>query len=201
MATTHALAGILLGGAVAVVVPEFAAVAFAAGALGGAAPDLDLPRDHRRTLHFPVYSTLAAALVAPVALFAPGPVTVGVAVFTLAVACHGLMDALGGSLEHRPWEATTEKAVFSHYHGRWLRARRWVRYDGAPEDAALAVGLAVPAAFVFPDRVPILAALVALSVGYALVRRRLVAVGEWLVARLPARLLGVVPDDLLGDYV
>jgi len=200
MATTHVLAGILLAGGVAVAAPEFATVAFAAGALGGAAPDLDLPRGHRRTLHFPVYTALVAGAVCLVALLVPGPITVGIAVFALAAALHGPMDALGGSLEHRPWEATVERAVFSHYHGRWLPARRWVRYDGAPEDAALAAGLAVPAALAFPGRTPIIAALVAVSVAYALVRRRLVALGEWLAARAPERFLRAVPDDLLGDY-
>ncbi|EMA32365.1 hypothetical protein C446_14674 [Halobiforma nitratireducens JCM 10879] len=59
--------------------------------------------------------------------------------------------------------------------GRWIRPRRWVRYDGAPEDAALAVALAAPSLVVFDGWLAaVVAAGVTISLLYALVRRRLV---------------------------
>ncbi len=80
-----------------------------------------------------------------------------------------------------PWNGRTERAVYDHVHGRWIRPRRWIRYDGAPEDAALAVALAVPALVVFDGWLTALVlGGVAISVGYALVRRRVVDwTGEW----------------------
>src|SRR6056297_545185 len=54
------------------------------------------------------------------------------------VALHAASDALGGGLELKPWRATSERAVYDHFRGRWIRPRRWVRYDGAPEDLAFA---------------------------------------------------------------
>lgn len=201
MATTHALFGALLGGVLVPVAPELAPVAFAAGAAGGVAPDLDLYAGHRRTLHFPVYYGVAAALALPVALLVPGPATVAAVVFLAAAALHSAMDALGGGLELRPWEATSDDAVYSHFHGRWLAARRWVRYDGAPEDAALAAAAALPVFAVYGDfTTPLVGGAVALSVGYAAVRRRLVDLGEWLVARAPDPVLARVPERFVADY-
>jgi hypothetical protein len=202
MATTHALVGILMGAVALFVAPEFAPVALAAGAAGGLFPDLDLYAGHRKTLHFPVYYAVAAAGALAAALVAPTAVTVGAALFLAAAATHSLMDALGGGLELRPWEATTDEAVFSHFHGRWLRARRLVRYDGAPEDFALGAVLAVPAlALTGEPFETVVLGLVAVSAVFAFLRRRLVTFGEWLFARVPAPVVERLPEDMVGDFV
>lgn len=57
MATTHALAGVVLGTAVWALVPEAGMLPVLAAALGGLFPDFDLYAGHRKTLHFPVYFT------------------------------------------------------------------------------------------------------------------------------------------------
>ena len=198
MATTHAFAGLALAAAIALVAPQFATVLAVAAILGGLAPDLDLYAGHRRTLHFPVYYWALAVPASLVAALVPTAATVGLAVFLLAAAVHSATDVLGGGLELKPWRGTSDRAVYSHYHGRWLAPRRWVRYDGAPEDLVLAAALALPALLVFdgPIRL-VVAALLAVSAGYALVRKPLVRVAEWLVARAPESVLAVAPERFL----
>jgi hypothetical protein len=89
--------------------------------------------------------------------------------------------------------------VYDHVRGRWIRPRRWIRYDGAPEDAALAVALAVPTlAFVPPDAVPMLhpavVAVVAVSVAYAGLRRHVAALTAQLATFVPAGARPYLPD-------
>ncbi|MFC3477444.1 metal-dependent hydrolase [Halobacterium litoreum] len=195
MATTHALAGLALAALVAPVAPEHAPTIAAAGLAGGVFPDLDLYAGHRRTLHFPVYYGVAAALAAALAVVSPSALTVGAAVFLAAAALHAAGDALGGGLELEPWRATSERAVYSHFHGRWIRPRRLVRYDGAPEDVAVAAVLGVPAALALgPPTHRVVAAALAVSAGYAAVRKYLPTVATRLVAVVPEGVRRRVPD-------
>ena len=195
MATTHALMGLALSALVTLVAPEYAPVAAASGLAGGAFPDLDLYAGHRRTLHFPVYYAIAAGAAAGVAVLAPGAWTVGAAVFLAAAALHAATDALGGGLELEPWRATSDRAVYSHFHGRWLRPRRWVRYDGAPEDLALAAAVSVPASLAYGPQIHrVVAGALALSAGYALVRKRLPAAAAWLLGSLPDDVQHRIPE-------
>jgi hypothetical protein len=202
MATTHLLAGLTVASAVAVVAPEFGPVALVAAAVGGVLPDLDLYAGHRKTLHFPVYLPVAAAVATPLALLVPSQVTVALAVFLLAAGLHSAMDALGGGLELKPWHGTSDRAVFSHYHREWIAPRRLVRYDGAPEDLVLASVLAVPAFVVFESPVEEgIVAVLAVSAVYVLLRKPMVRFGEWLVERLPPAVVGRIPDAVIGDLV
>jgi hypothetical protein len=195
MATTHAMAGLAVAALASFVAPEHAPTLAAAGLAGGVFPDLDLYVGHRRTLHFPVYYAVAAVAAAVAAVLAPGAWTAGGAVFLAAAALHAASDVLGGGLELEPWEATSERAVYSHFHGRWLPPRRFVRYDGSPEDVALAAGVGVPAALAFGTTVQwLVAGALAVSVGYALVRRRLPRLVRRLVSLVPAALRRRLPD-------
>ncbi len=180
MVTTHAVVGATVGVGVGLLAPEYATAAAAGGFVGGVFPDLDLlVGDHRRSLHFPVYYWLVALPAAAVAAVAPGPATVGAAVALVAAAGHSASDALGAGDELRPWEATTDDAVYFHWHGRWIRARRWVRYDGAPADAALTAAFATPGIVAVGGRVGAACVVcVAVGVVYALVRKRVPDVAE-----------------------
>ena len=204
MATTHALAGVLIGLGVLAAVPEAGAPVLLAGALGGAFPDLDVLAVHRRTLHFPLGYAVLSALATATALFGPAavatPVAVAVAVFFAAAAVHTASDVFGGGLELRPWEATSDRALYDHLRGRWRPPRRWIRYDGAPEDFMLALALGLPsfAALDGPARLAV-AALVVVSGLYAMFRRPLVDGGERLVGSLPPGLLRLVPETLIED--
>ncbi|QFU83111.1 metal-dependent hydrolase [Natronorubrum aibiense] len=194
MATTHALWGMAVALPVLAIAPEFAPAAFVAGVVGGLAPDFDLYAGHRKTLHYPVYASLSTVPALALALAVPSSVTVVLAVFLAAAAIHAVTDVLGGGLELRPWEATSERGVYSHYHDRWLPPRRWVRYDGAPEDLLLA-GLAALALSVGTSGAVTAVALVLFTVSavYVLLRKSLASVAERLAALVPASLRHHVP--------
>lgn len=177
MATTHAFVGLAIAAAVATVAPEYALPAAVGAVVGGLFPDLDLLATHRRSLHFPVLYWVPTLPAVGIALAAPSPLSVGAALFLVTAAAHSTSDVIGGGLEPRPWEGTSDRAVYAHLSGRWLAPRQWIRYDGAPEDLVLATLLAVPALVVFEGRIraAVVAGLVA-SALYTLVRKRIV---EW----------------------
>ncbi|MFP8951842.1 metal-dependent hydrolase [Natrialbaceae archaeon A-arb3/5] len=198
MASTHAFAGLVLAAVLAVLAPQFAFAVAVAAIAGGLFPDLDLYAGHRRTLHFPVYYWLLALPTSIVAVLVPTQATVAVAVFLLAAAVHSFMDIFGGGLELKPWRETSNRAVYSHYHGRWLEPRRWVRYDGSPMDLALAGALAVPGLVIFDGYIQtVMLALLAISAGYTLVRKPLAGVAEWLLERIPDPVLAYLPERFL----
>lgn len=199
MLPTHALAGMALALPVALAVPELAGLALLAGFVGGILPDLDLYAGHRKTLHYPFYYSLAALVAVAAALVYTSAVTVAVALVLLGAALHSVTDVFGGGLELRPWEGTSQRAVYDHYRGEWIPPRRWVAYDGSPGDLALSVVLAVPLLVAVEGALSmvVLAALT-VAVVYTALRRVLPAVAELLVTqvlepRLPARLLAHVP--------
>lgn len=175
MATTHAFVGLAMASVVAVVAPEVGVPAAIGAIAGGLFPDLDMVAVHRQTLHFPVYYWVAAIPAGAVALVAPGPLTVGVALFLLSAAVHSASDVLGGGLELRPWEGTSEKAVYVHPARKWLRPRQWIRYDGAPEDLAVGIAFAIPGLVTFDGSLRTAAlAGIAVSAVYTLLRKRIV---------------------------
>lgn len=195
MATTHALAGVAVAAATLLVAPEYAPVAAPAALAGGVFPDFDLYAGHRKTLHFPVYYAAATPLAGALALLAPGPATVALSFFLLAAALHSVMDVFGGGLELEPWLATSDRAVYDHFGGRWIPPRRWVRFDGAPEDFALAVALGLPSLYLYEGVVrDLVVAALAVSGAYALARKRLAPVWRRLAAALPARVRQRLPD-------
>jgi hypothetical protein len=179
MATTHAFVGLALASAYAVAGGEFASVAAAAAIAGGVFPDLDLIAEHRKTLHFPEYYAVLATVGVAVAVVVPSAASVGAAAFFVSAAVHAVSDVLGGGLEARPWLAESDRGVFLHTQNRWAAPRRYVRYDGAPEDLAVAVLFAVPGWVAFDGWIRgAVVAGVAVSTGYVLVRKRLPALEE-----------------------
>lgn len=202
MATTHALAGMVLVSVTALVAPEYAPVAVGGAAAGGIFPDLDLYGNHRRTLHYPVVYSVGAVPLIALAVLTPGPITVAGAAFVTSAAVHSVMDALGGGLELKPWQGTSDRAVYSHYHGRWLRPRRWIRYDGAPEDVAFASLLTVPILLYFTGTIRTMTLLfLGISVFYGLIRKPMVLVTEWLLGALPSDIVERLPDRFTNDFV
>lgn len=201
MATTHALAGLSLAAVAAALVPEAGLPAVAAAALGGLFPDFDLYAGHRKTLHYPVYYSAAAVGALALALAVPSTATLALALFLAAAALHSAMDAAGGGLELKPWEGTSDRAVFDHHRGRWIAPRRWVRYDGAPEDLLLAAVLAAPVLVAFdgPVEAFVVGAL-AVSAAYALLRKPLVSAAEAVVDALPARTVERLPERFVEDF-
>lgn len=195
MATTHALAGVVLGSAALRVAPEFAPVALAAAVVGSVFPDFDLYAGHRKTLHFPVYYAALAVPVAALAVALPRATTVALALFVVGAALHSLMDAFGGGLELEPWRATSDRAVYDHFRGRWVAPRRWIRYDGSPEDLALAAVFAAPAIVVHEAPVrELVVGVLAVSAGYAVFRKPLARVWGQLASTVPHSVENYVPE-------
>ena len=194
MATTHALYGMAVGASLLAISPEYAPVAMAVGFLAGFLPDLDAYAAHRRTLHFPVYFSLAAVPAVAVAALAPMRLTIVLATALVAMALHAVMDAGGGGLSLRPWDEQPDRAVYSHFHGRWVAPKRLVEYDGAPSDFVLALGAGLPLLVVTTGPLRLLVAgTLVFSAGYVLVRKRLVEIVTVAIRYTPARLHVLVP--------
>ena len=174
MTTTHVFAGLALCAPVAMAYPEFATPLAAGAIVGGLAPDADVVATHRRTFHFPILGGVVAIPAVLLAVALPTTVTVAVAAAAVAAWLHAASDAYGGGSGFDPWENPIDRAVYDHVRGRWIAPRGLIRYDGAPEDAVLAVGLGLVALLVFDGWVDaVVLAGIALSIGYALLRRRI----------------------------
>lgn len=205
MLPTHAIIGVALALPVAVVFPEFASIALLAGLLGGVFPDFDMYFGHRKTLHYPTYYSGLAIAVVPVFIVIPTTVTIALTLILVGAAVHSVMDIFGGGLELRPWEATSDRAVYDHYRSKWLAPRRLIRYDGAPEDFLLASVVSIPLLIALDGMfqwVVVLSVVVAAI--YAAVRRILPALAVLLVDRLlvpilPEQVLATVPSRYLQD--
>ena len=200
MATTHALVGAAIAAAAATALPETAPAALVAAVVGSVFPDMDLYAGHRRTLHYPAYYWVAVAAALVVAALSSTPLAVAAVLFLLGAAVHSVMDAFGGGLELRPWEGNSDRAVYDHLNGRWLPPKRWVPYDGAPEDLLLAGLLSAPAFLVFGEDPLVRAGLVgvlAVSAAWVALRRRVASVSERFAAALPASVRAYVPERFL----
>lgn len=186
MATTHGF----VGAAVALPVlswlaPEFLLVGTAAAFIGGMLPDVDLFYRHRQLLHYPYLGWIAVAVAVPVAAWWPAPETVAAACAAAAAALHSFMDQFGGGRETRPWRRQSDRSVYSHLHGQWLQPRRWIRYDGSPEDFLFQAAVAVPVLLTAPQPLQRPGLLILLvSLGYTVLRKQM-----WLL-----------PDPLLAYF-
>jgi hypothetical protein len=195
MLPTHAMVGVAIAAPLVALAPEHATLALTGGVVGSVLPDLDMYAGHRRSLHYPTGYTLAAVLTAVVAGALGTPLSVGVAFVLAGAALHCRMDRYGGGLELRPWEATSDRAVYDHARGGWRAPKRWIRYDGAPEDVLLTVVLGVPVAVMLdaPFRWIAVGALV-VGVTYGVLRRRLAELAPTVVARVPKPVATRVPE-------
>lgn len=183
MTTSHAAMGATGAALVAPVAPEWAAVLAAGAIAGGTFPDLDVLLEHRKTLHFYDYYWLPAGIEALVALVDPTVWSVGGAAFFASAGLHSVADIFGGGLGLRPWVADDERGVYAHRRGEWIPPRRWIRYDGAPEDLLATGAFAVVPLLTFDGtiRLFLLAGLV-VGAAYVLLRKRLPNIYERYVA-------------------
>ncbi len=172
MATTHMFVGMAIALAATSLYPEYTPLLLLSGALGGLLPDLDLAAVHRRTLHFPIYYSVMAIVLAGFSALWMSIWTLSITVVAIAAAVHSISDIFGGSAEPRPWEQNCDRAVYNHLHQRWESALRVIRYDGSPEDLAVIVLLAIPVYAAAPKtfRVVIVTLLV-LSIVYTVFRK------------------------------
>lgn len=195
MLPTHALVGLALAAPLVALAPEHAHAALAGAFAGSILPDLDLYTGHRRRLHYPTGYTAALMPAAVAAVHLRTGPLVALAFLLAGAALHCRMDRYGGGLELRPWEGTSDRAVYDHVRGRWRAPRRWIRYDGAPEDVLLAglVGLPVVVVLDVPFRGLALGALL-VGATYGLLRRRLATIAPQVLAHAPDPLATYAPD-------
>lgn len=195
MATTHALVGVVLAAVTTLVAPELTPVALPAAVAGSVFPDLDLYSGHRRTLHYPTYYSMLALPAVALATVVPGTASVALAFFLAGAAVHSVMDIFGGGLELRPWQAASERAVYDHFRGQWVAPKRWIRYDGSPEDLLVAVALGSPAFVVYDQPVTLFVGVVlAVSAAYTFLRKPLAVLVERLVPLLPLGVQTRLPE-------
>ncbi len=195
MLPTHAVVGLALAAPLLALAPDHATAALTGALVGSVGPDLDMYAGHRRTLHYPTGYVLAAVPAVVAAGVGRTAAFVALAAVLVGAALHCQMDRYGGGLELRPWEATSDRAVYDHVRGRWRAPRRLVRYDGAPEDVALLVLVGAPLLVVLAD--PFRAVVATALVGggaYGLLRRRLVALAPAVVEAVPDSLAEHVPE-------
>ncbi|MFB6114932.1 MAG: metal-dependent hydrolase, partial [Candidatus Nanohalobium sp.] len=176
MGVTHALIGLLLAVSAQYGFASFQFTAATAALAGGLFPDLDMVFNHRKTLHFPVIYTVLTAVLAPVMFSRPSTVSIAVFYFLLSAAVHSWIDIFGGGLEEKPWIPSSNRAVYSHVLGKWFMPKRWIRYDGAPEDLLLSLLLGIPLYFYYTDELVkgLILTLLAAGAVYVLVRKRIV---------------------------
>jgi hypothetical protein len=110
------------------------------------------------------------------------------------------MDIYGGGLELRPWEGTSERAVYDHASGEWLAPRRLVAYDGSPSDLALSAAVGLPLLVVLDGIfTAVVAGGLAVATGYVLLRRRLANLAPTVFGQVPEPLVEYVPERYLHE--
>lgn len=144
MATTHGFVGALLALPLYFIAPELFLTGLIAAFIGGVFPDLDLYHGHRKRLHYPIYYNVAVIATLPALLLYTSVSTVFIWFFLAAAGLHCFTDRFGGNKDSRPWQSDSQKAVYSHYHGRWWSPREWIRYDGSPEDFIVLLVASIP---------------------------------------------------------
>ncbi|SDQ09587.1 hypothetical protein [Halopelagius longus] len=194
MAMTHVAVGLALAAPVALVAPDLAPAALAGSLAGGVFPDLDMVvGEHRRTLHVAEAYALSAVVCLALAAVVPSALSTAAAAFFVAATLHPIFDLAGGSTEARPWEAATNRGVYLRSAGGWVAPRRWIRYDGAPADFALAVVLAVPGLVLYGPTVRAgTVALLVVGALYTLARKRIPQLSGRVELPVPPVLTAVV---------
>lgn len=138
MLPTHVMTGLVLIIPLLHIFPDYSSVIVISTVVANTLPDADIVLgEHRKTLHYPVISTLYFVLALILLILLPGVLTVLLFTFMFGIFFHSVVDIIGGSLEDEPWKETKEKVVYNHFKDRWFSALRIVRYDGSPEDLFL----------------------------------------------------------------
>lgn len=194
MGITHMLAGLFIALPFLSVFPEHAVSLFFVGVFGGIFPDFDLYTGHRKRLHFPVYYGIPGVALGVIGVITMELVVLLGFIFVSAAWLHSVMDILGSGVELRPWEGTSNKAVFNHHRNEWIQPRRIVAYDGSPGDLFLAAALGIPLLIGFSSPVnSYIGVLLVIGIVYAVCRKQLADIAGGIVKRLPDRVHGFIP--------
>jgi len=152
-------------------------------------PDLDLYAGHRKTLHYPVYASLATVPTVALAVVAPSTMTVALAVALSASALHAVADVLGGGLELRPWEEVPSERFTVTITTAGFDPAASCATTAHPKTLTVAGLVAVPLVVMSDGPVTVVTvALLSVSAVYVLLRKTLANIAE--------RLAGLAPDPV-----
>lgn len=190
MFPTHLLFGILVAGVYTIFNPSSQNLLILICVIGSTISDLDLfIGQHRKTLHFPVYSGFLFIITLPLIYIVPNfGLYINSCIFCLGM--HSWFDAIGGGLGKRPWDSELNlPTVYNHYSDTWLYKNDFkyrIEYDGSPVDLVISLVLA---AYIFtttdtPYMDEILLFSVFISFVYTVSRKKLIKF-EGVLAQYP----------------
>lgn len=201
MLPTHIILGLTFITPLIYILPEEFAFPLAIGVVvGSTLPDLDLLYGtHRKTFHSPIRSWIVVAITTTTFVLFQTPLTAALFAICFGFSQHSLSDVFGGGLEHKPWEKTSDKAVYNHYHKTWWTPRHYASYDGSPRDLTI-FGVLSLASFqtygILPYYSHFVGSLGIIAITYTISRRYLPDLDTYLYKNIP-QLRPLL--ELLGD--
>lgn len=133
MLSTHGLIGLFLGYLsviLSTLSPEYALIT---GFLGGIFPDIDLVKNHRKTLHFPIYYPLGLLTASFAYLLYTETALLYIALFLSSATFHTLIDVFSGGLAPVKFKKPKKFPIYNHYQDKWIELKP-LTYDGSPTD-------------------------------------------------------------------
>lgn len=154
--------------------------------IGSIAPDADiLFGQHRRTTHYPELSAVVA--LGLVVLTVPLPILFPVTAFTVGFSIHSWIDILGGGLEDKPWERTSQKSVYRHATKTWSPPRHYTGHDGSVRDLGITMvftGIAI-SLYAYHWLTLLLFVNLGVALIYTTVRKYLPALRDKIIKKIP----------------
>lgn len=153
-------------------------------AIASVISDLDLfIGQHRKTLHYPVYSIILFFFTIPIIYVSP---IFGVYLnsFLLCFGMHSIFDAIGGGLGKRPWKSDLNlPTVYNHYSNRWMYKHNFkyrLEYDGSPADLLILIILSIWVFIMLDIQYTTYIIISSLFIGslYTITRKRLVKIED-----------------------
>mgnify|MGYP006265906321 CR=1 FL=1 len=144
MLPTHIIVGMFLSLSVLYIEPNYINSVILVSIFGSLIPDLDMYYGHRKTLHYPVFCSIATLLSFCILIFITNIYSISLFFFFMTLSIHPLLDILSSGLEIRPWENTSKKAVYNHYSKQWIAPLHIIPYDGSKEDLSVLLILSIP---------------------------------------------------------
>lgn len=136
MLPTHIITGLVIVFPFIYMFQDYTTAIVLVSVLGSFLPDIDMFfGKHRKTLHFPVYSVILLLFLIMISLFYYSLWNILLFVFLISYIIHVIGDIAGSGWEKEPWEQREERVVYDHINEQWIRAKRYIDYDGSKKDA------------------------------------------------------------------
>lgn len=201
MLPTHIVMGLGIATTILLIDPTLLNISLFSSFIGSILPDLDIYKGHRKALHYPKIYTVISVFSGIIAFFILTNVTVGITFLFIGAAIHCQMDKYSSSFEVRPWEKKSDRAVYDHINGEWKKAKRWIRYDGSPEDFLLMITIAIPLILILNNIFRyILVITIIIGTIYTVFRRWLPTIAPVFLSYIPKSLKRYIPEQFKKEY-